>query len=201
MSEGDGDQFHFHPESYLDLVRSEVPDYDRLQDEVAAATVGLRVTRLLELGVGTGVTTQRVLGVHPNIEIVGIDESDAMLEHARRAAPHADLRVARLEDPLPDGPFDVVISALAVHHLDGRGKADLFRRVGAVLAPAGRFVLGDVVVPEDPADVVAPIDGVYDKPSTAAEQLAWLEDAGFAAAVCWARRDLAVIVADRVVSR
>jgi tRNA (cmo5U34)-methyltransferase len=89
-----------------------------------------------------------------------------------------------------------VVSALAMHHLDGAGKADLFRRVAAVLAPGGRFVLGDVVVPEDPADVVTPIDGEYDKPSSTADQLRWLADAGFAARVTWQDRDLAVLAAD-----
>ena len=56
-------------------------------------------------------------------------------------------------------------------------------------------MLGDVVVPEDPADVVTPIDGVYDQPSTVADQLAWLRAAGLDARVAWAERDLAVLVA------
>ena len=68
----------------------------------------------------------------------------------------ADLRVSRLQDPLPEGNFDLVVSALALHHLDGAGKADLFARVAALLRPGGRFVLGDVVVPEDPADAWLP---------------------------------------------
>jgi tRNA (cmo5U34)-methyltransferase len=37
--------------------------------------------------------------------------------------------VHRLEDPPPEGNFALVVSALAVHHLDGAGKADLFARV------------------------------------------------------------------------
>jgi tRNA (cmo5U34)-methyltransferase len=153
-----GDQFHFHPGSYLELVRSEVPGYDRLQDAVAQATTGLHPRSILDLGAGTGVTSQRILAVHPRARLVGIDESDDMLEHARQAIPGGEFRIARLEDPLPSGPFDLVVSALAVHHLDGAGKADLFRRVAAVLGPGGRIVVGDVVVPEDPDDVVAPID-------------------------------------------
>ena len=104
--------------------------------------------------------------------------------------------MSRLEDALPEGNFDLVVSALAVHHLDGAGKADLFARVTARLRPGGRFVLGDIVVPEDPADVVTPIDGVYDKPSTVDDQVRWLAAAGFNAEVVWARQDLCVIVAD-----
>ena len=121
-----------------------------------------------------------------------------MLEHARRDVPSADFRAARLQDPLPDGRFDLVFSALAVHHLDGPEKADLFRRVAEVLPPGGRFVLGDVIVPEDPADVVCPIDGIYDQPSSISEQLKWLEDAGFAPDVSWVDRDLAVLVGRHV---
>ena len=51
-------------------------------------------------------------------------------------------------------------------------------------------MLGDVVVPEDPIDVVTPIDGVYDQPSTVDDQVRWLAAAGFNAAVVWARQDL-----------
>ena len=108
------------------------------------------------------------------------------------------LQVGRIEAPLPAGPFELVTSALCVHHLDGPGKAALFRRVHDVLAPGGRFVLGDLVVPDDPADVVTPIDWDYDLPSSAAEQLAWLREAGFDARVAWAERDLAVLVGERV---
>jgi tRNA (cmo5U34)-methyltransferase len=119
-----------------------------------------------------------------------------MLARARAALPNdrVELRVARLTDPLPDGPFDVVVSALTVHHLDGAEKADLFRRVASVLTPSGRFVLADVVVPEDPTDVVTPIDPSYDKPSPLADQLCWLAAAGLHPVVAWSSRDLAVLV-------
>jgi tRNA (cmo5U34)-methyltransferase len=188
-------QFHFDPDSYLELMAAEVPAYGRLQDEVAA--VCRPAARMLELGTGTGETARRVLARIGRGELVGIDASERMLAHARRVLPGADLRVARLEDPLPEGPFGLVFSALAVHHLDGPGKSDLFARVAGALAPGGRFVLGDVVVPEDSADVVTPIDGVYDQPSGAGEQLEWLAAAGLRPALAWAERDLAVMVADR----
>src|SRR4051794_21239501 len=193
-------QFRFDPDRYGDLMAEGVPAYARLQVAVAEASGahapggGQPVPRLLELGTGTGETAVHVLAAHPGAELVGIDASAEMLDHARPRLPEADLRVGRLQDPLPDGPFDVVFSALAVHHLDGPAKADLFRRVADVLASGGRFVLGALIVPDDPADVVTPIDGTFDRPSTIEDQLAWLADARLAPALTWHERDLAVLV-------
>jgi tRNA (cmo5U34)-methyltransferase len=188
-------QFHFHPEGYLDLMTSEMPGYFRLQETAAAAT-GAGAARMLELATGTGETALRVLARHPDASLLGIDASSDMLAVARERLPGADLRVARLQDPLPPGPFDLVFSVLAVHHLDGPGKADLFRRIAAVLEPGGRFVVGDVVVPDDPADATTPLSPDYDLPSRAEEQLAWLADAGLDASLAWGEGDLAVIVAE-----
>ena len=182
-------QFHWDPDSYLELMRSEVPQYERLQDEVALATGDGAAERVLELGTGTGETARRVLARHPAAHLVGVDEREGMLAAARGVLDpaRAELRIARLQDPLPEGPWDLVVSCLAVHHLDGPGKADLFRRIAAVLAPGGRFVLGDVIVPEDPADTLTPIDENegYDLPDRVDDQLRWLADAGITAEVRW----------------
>jgi trans-aconitate methyltransferase len=190
-------QFHFDPSTYDELMRSEVPAYLRLQEAVAAAAGDVDARRVLELGTGTGETLRRVIAQHPDASYVGVDESDSMLSYARDALPGADLRVARLQDALPGGEFDLVFSALAVHHLDGPEKADLFRRIAAQLAPGGRFVLGDLIVPDDPADIVTEIDDDYDKPSSATDQLRWLTDAGLTATMVWREKDLAVLVADQ----
>jgi tRNA (cmo5U34)-methyltransferase len=175
-----------------------MPGYWSLQDAVAQAASVHRADAVLDLGAGTGVTAGRVLAGRDGVRYVGIDESPDMLASARAAMPvDADLRSARLEDPLPEGPFDLVISALAVHHLDADAKADLFRRVAAVVPVGGRFVLGDVVVPDDPADAITPLEPGFDRPSPIADQLAWLDAAGFDAAVHWLERDLAVLVGVR----
>jgi tRNA (cmo5U34)-methyltransferase len=189
-------QFHFEPGRYLELMHNEVPGYAELQEEVAKAAADVAVEDVLELGTGTGETAARVLRDHPEARLTGIDESAAMLCAARAALGHAPLLlVSRLEEPLPQGPFDLVASALAVHHLDGPGKADLFRRVARVLRPGGRFVLADVVIPEDAADAVVPLSPDYDLPDTVSDQLTWLEEAGFDARVTWQLRDLAVLTA------
>jgi tRNA (cmo5U34)-methyltransferase len=109
--------------------------------------------------------------------------------------------LARLEDPLPAGPFDLVYSALVVHHLDGAGKRDLFRRIADVLRPDGVFVLADVVVPENPADVVTPTDWVMDLPDRADDQVDWLRDADLDVELLWSYKDLAVMRAKRLPQR
>jgi tRNA (cmo5U34)-methyltransferase len=98
----DGDQFHLDAATYLERIRKEVPAYDELQDAVAEATAGIHAEWVLELGVGTGETSRRVLDLHPEAELVGIDESAEMLAAASIDVA-ADLRVSRLEDPLPEG--------------------------------------------------------------------------------------------------
>jgi tRNA (cmo5U34)-methyltransferase len=182
------------PDRYLEAMLAEVPSYLELQGQVAAATADLDVSRVLELGVGTGETARRVLELHPGATWTAIDANEAMLSRARENLPGADLRLSRLEDPLPEGPFDLVVSSLVVHHLDGPGKQDLFRRVFDVTRV---FVLGDVFVPEDPADAQIEIDWVVDLPDRLDDQLEWLCAAGFEAEPTWSYKDLAVVRASR----
>jgi tRNA (cmo5U34)-methyltransferase len=186
-------QFHFDPGTYLEEIRADIPVFDELQEETAKATEGTFARDILELGIGTGETARRVLQRHPSARIVGIDSSEDMLAAADL---DAELRVSRLEDPLPDGPFDLVVSCLAIHHLDSMGKRDIFERVAAVLRPGGRFVLADVVVPDHAEDAVTPTTPDFDRPDPLDAQLGWLSDAGFAPETTWSWKDLAVVRAD-----
>jgi tRNA (cmo5U34)-methyltransferase len=186
-------QWWWDPDTYLELMSAEIPAFAEFQEQTAAATEGVDVGAMLELGIGTGETARRVRAVHPDARLTAIDSSAEMLERARSEFPGGDLRIARLEDALPDGPFDLVYSALAVHHLDGAGKRDLFRRVAAVLRPGGVFVLADVVVPDNPEDQQTPIDGEYDLPDRLDDQVEWLREVGFEATPAWVQKDLAVV--------
>jgi L-threonylcarbamoyladenylate synthase len=192
-------QYHFDAESYADVIRADVPFYDALQDELAGAS-GSGARRILELGTGTGETARRLLARHPDALLVGIDENEQMLAVASGslAASRISLRARRIEDELPDGPFDLVATALCVHHLSGAAKADLFGRVRDVLAPDGLFVMGDVVVPVAPALATTPLTPGYDRPSPLADQMRWLAEAGLQARVVWERGDLAVVAARRI---
>jgi tRNA (cmo5U34)-methyltransferase len=182
--------FEWDPETYLAQMLAEIPGYEALQAAVVRATEGLDPQTVLELGTGTGETALRVLAHHSEARWTGVDASAAMLARARVRLPGADLRLARLEDPLPSGPYDLVVSVLAVHHLDGDAKRDLFTRIAQV---SDNFVLGDVVVPENPNQARIEIDWEYDLPSSVADQLDWLHAAGFDASATYVRPDLAVL--------
>jgi tRNA (cmo5U34)-methyltransferase len=187
----------FDPDTYLESMHVEVPDYGELQERTVAATAAVQADAILELGAGSGETTRRLRAAHPDARIVGIDRSEAMLSRAREAVPDAELLVSSLEGGLPKGPFDLVVTALAVHHLTRADKRDLFERVARSLRPAGLFVLADVVVPADPADAVTPLEDGFDLPDTLDDQVGWLRAAGFDPDVVWAKRDLALVAARR----
>ena len=87
-----------------------------------------------------------------------------------------------MQDPLPDGPWDLVISVLSVHHLDEDQKRDLFRRVRE---QSRAFVMGDVVVAEPQ---VTPLEEGVDLPSCAEDMAEWC-----GGEILWRADDLAVI--------
>lgn len=172
-------QFHWKPETYLELIRSEVPRYDELQEQAIAA-IPFAPERVLELGMGTGETTRRLIEAYPDSWVIGLDSSADMVFRAREA--YDDVQLARIEDPLPEGPWDLVIGVLSIHHLTADLKKNLFRQVKD---HARAFVIGDVVK----ADVeITPIDADYDFPERAADLAEWC-----GGEVAWERDDLAVV--------
>ncbi len=177
------------------------PFYDRVQEEVVRASADLSVLRMLDLGVGTGETSRRCLEAHPAARAVGLDADRDML-HASAGVlgDRAELRLGRLEDPLPEGPFELVVSAFALHHLDGPVKADLFARIADRLSEGGRFVMADVVVPDTPVSEPTPLHPGENKPDRTGDLLDWLRQAGLQPELRWAENDLAVIAASARVS-
>lgn len=172
-------QFHRNPDTYLEEIRAEVPRYDELQERAIDA-IPFPPARVLELGIGTGETTRRLRERYPDADVVGLDSEPEMVFRAREIG--IEVRLARMEDPLPDGPWDLVISVLSVHHLDAEGKRDLFRRVRE---QSRALVLGDVV---DAEVRVAPLEEGVDYPDPAPDVAEWC-----GGEVVWEADDLAVI--------
>jgi tRNA (cmo5U34)-methyltransferase len=141
---------------------------------------------------------RRHAGCSPFIRTPTSSASDAdvaMVNAVRAFLPNdrVETRVGRLEDPLPNDHFDLIVSALALHHLPASEKALLFARIASSLRPGGVFVLGDVVVPDKADDQVTPLEPQVDLPDRLDDQLRWLAEAQFQTTVVWLERDLAVI--------
>jgi tRNA (cmo5U34)-methyltransferase len=175
-------QFHSDPSRYLEAIRADVPRYDELQEQAIAA-IPFAPGRVLELGIGTAETTRRILAAHPEAQITGLDSSPEMVFRAREILE--DVQLARMEDPLPDGPWDLVISVLSLHHLTDEQKQLLFRRVRE---QSKSLVLGDVVKAETQ---VASLEPGVDFPDRAEELAEWC-----GGEVTWSADDLAVVAAD-----
>jgi tRNA (cmo5U34)-methyltransferase len=132
-----------------------MPGYSELHRTLVRGIpyVATRAFRVLELGVGTGALSALVLSAFPHAHLTGFDLSPRMIARARRRlrpfGRRVELRAGRLEEP-PEGEFEVIVSALAIHHMTDPGKWRLFRRVFRTLAPGGYFGDGDDHLPEDP---------------------------------------------------
>lgn len=174
-------QFHWHPETYLERARAQVPGYDALQAATIEA-IPFAPDRVLDLGIGPGETSRRLLETYPDARITGLDSSPEMIFQARELG--IETRLARMEDPLPDGPWDLVIAVLSVHHLDAAGKRDLLRRVRE---ESRSVVIGDIVR-ADPQ--VTRLDPEHDYPESPEELAEWS-----GGAIAWQRNDLAVVAA------
>jgi SAM-dependent methyltransferase len=163
--------------------------------------------RVLDLGTGDGRLLALALQALPGAAGVGLDASPLMLSAAReRFAGEPGVQIAEhdLERPLPeDGPFDVVLSRMAIHHLEHARKRSLYAEVFGLLAPGGLFAnLEHVASPsrrlheeffaaiEEPLDHEDPSDRLLDVET----QLGWLRELGFVEVDChWKWRELALL--------
>jgi tRNA (cmo5U34)-methyltransferase len=189
-------------------IHSQVPRYDEIQDTVVSLLALRPPHRVLDLGVGTGVTALRVLEALPDARVVGLDVSQEMLGRARqRLRAHrrrVTLRAANIAAPEIDGLYDAIVSVLAVHHLWADEKRHLFSRLWEHLSPGGVLVVADAFRhashrllelydyprPEDPHEAE------HDHLDTTADHLDWLQAAGFASVdVAWKYEDVGVLVA------
>jgi ubiquinone/menaquinone biosynthesis C-methylase UbiE len=101
-------------------------------EAVAAATP----QRVLEVGGGEGELAERIVK-ELDVEVVGIDQSEAMVEVQRSKG--IDARVGTVEDlPFADDEFDVAVAAWMLYHVTDldRGLVELAR----VLRPGGVLV-------------------------------------------------------------
>ena len=204
----------WNPKTFDALRRQLIPSFDLLYNS-AVSVIAMSVpenSRILDLGAGTGLLSAALLERLPNAEIQLIDRSERMLEQAVMRFDDKErvtTSVGDLGDPLPEGPYDAVMSALAIHHLTHEGKRELFARISRVLRPGGLFVnVEQVLAPSgdlEPLYDRQHVSHVHDSGTPADEwaagrermkhdicvdletQMGWLREAGFARVDCLAK--------------
>lgn len=111
---------------------------------------GLEVKNLLDLGAGDGIATAEVMRHQPVQSATLTDFSDPLLDAARERFSGAELDIEfvvgdfREADWHPaveaQGPFDMVVSRFAIHHIPDAMKKALYGKVLEWLKPGGMFV-------------------------------------------------------------
>lgn len=93
------------------------------------------VARVVDLGCGTGNTTELLAERWPGADIAGVDNSAEMLAEARAEHPDSTWIDADIASWEPDAPLDVVYSNAALHWVDDHER--LFPRLVGMLAAGG----------------------------------------------------------------
>ena len=179
---------------------------------------------ILDIGAGTGLLSALLLEKYPAAIFTLLDISEKMLAVARErfiGRKNVQFRTGDYSQADLGGPYDLVCSAISIHHLETGDKRRLFSRVHRALTPGGIFVNADQARGETPyfeqqylaywndfltngplsADEHAEIlkrRDTLDKNETLSAQLAWLREAGFSDVdVVYRNRTFVVTVAKK----
>ena len=211
------------PEDYDDRIRRPIPLYDELIPEVARtlAHSTRRISRIVDLGVGTGALAQACLDQVPDARVWGIDADAAMMQVARKRLGRRMTRVTLVEGSFLDVPLpacDAIVATYALHHIRTlRQKQAFYRRCYQALRPGGVMVNGDCAPASTPQGFAQDLNvwfthlartfgsrarakRVYESWADEdvyvplADELKLLQRAGFQTDVPWRRSPFAVIV-------
>jgi tRNA (cmo5U34)-methyltransferase len=113
---------------------------------------------VVELCCGAGLLARAILERFPTARLHGYDGSPTMLNKARATLQPFGDRFTLHEFDLAASdwrsfpwPVQVVVSSLAIHHLDGDQKRELYRDLYGLLDPGGALIIADLIQPVHPA--------------------------------------------------
>jgi SAM-dependent methyltransferase len=113
-----------------------------------AGTAPAPVTRIVDLGSGTGTGTFALLRRFPEAHVTAVDVSATRLEQVSHRArdlgleDRVDVTVADLDEPWPDlGPADLVWASMSLHHLADPDRA--LAGISGLLRPGGSLAVAE----------------------------------------------------------
>ncbi len=110
-----------------------------------------RIMKFLDLGIGTGLTAEKIFKLIPKAKLFAVDFSKKMLDGARMKLKSYDVEYI-LGDYSKIGfgkDLDLVVSVIGMHHQNTEGKKKVFKKVYASLQKGGIFILGDLFTTND----------------------------------------------------
>ena len=138
-------QFNTVAKTYDENRRKFIPCFDSFyRDATEFITDNIPCpSHILDLGAGTGLLTYYWYSCFPNSRYTLVDVAEEMLKIAKQrfaGLPNVDCEICDYAQSLPSGDFDVIISALSIHHLPDGDKSRLFKRIFDKLPTGGLFV-------------------------------------------------------------
>lgn len=103
---------------------------------------------ILELGAGTGLLSSYVISRYPDANFTLIDFSDNMLNIAKsrfQGISNIKYIVSDYSKYTFDTTYDIIISALSIHHLEDKEKQDFYKKCFRILKPGGIFINADII--------------------------------------------------------
>jgi len=149
--QGIQDFFYVADRSYDRTAEKALPHYHEAHQLMVSCLAFPHESKIevIDLGVGSGVTTAYVLKNFLNARVTGVDLFPEMLDEARsRLKPFAE-RVTLVQSDntvflkAGEDKVDVIVSAFCIHHQDEQGKKNLFAAVKNRLKPGGVFLMLD----------------------------------------------------------
>ena len=216
------EQFNLVAREYDSGRRLFIPCFDDYYEKITAFAVSFIGTphRILDLGSGTGLLAMYYFRHFHNAEYILADMAEEMLNVARKRfedVPNIGYSVMDYTKGLPAGNFDLVVSALSIHHLEHEQKQELFTHLKEKITPGGWFINYDQFCCDSPVmDKYVNaywIDQLYsgglpvselerweerrklDRECSVADELAMLKNSGFVNAECIYRSGKFAVVA------
>lgn len=138
-------QFNLVAREYDENRKKFIPCFDEYYKGTTAFIASNIATpkKILDLGAGTVLLSAFWYQHFQNAEYKLVDIADEMLEVAKQrfeGLENVSYQIMDYSQMLPDGEFDVIASALSIHHLENEQKAELFYRIYDKLPEGGLFV-------------------------------------------------------------
>ena len=139
------EQFNLVAEEYDSNRKRFIPCFDDYYENTTkfiAANI-IRPKRILDLGAGTGLLSYFWYKHFPKSEYVLVDIADEMLNVARKrfsGLENVDYQVLDYSKEFPNGKYDIITSALSIHHLENKKKRELFANIYNSLPDGGVFI-------------------------------------------------------------